>query len=108
MLVDSSVKAQVHGDGGAKISELIRYIQGVVIDLDGGSLTDILCTDNGLFDADGEAKVFAWLIEAVNKSLSSILERGGYRNATIVVIFKKGPELVEFVKVHTTYLRKAL
>ena len=53
-----SVEAQVHGDGGAKINELIYHIQGVVIDLDGGSLTDILCTDIGLFDADGEAKVF--------------------------------------------------
>ena len=59
------MKAQVHGDGGAKISELIHHIQGVVIDLDGGSLTDIICT----LDAYGEAKVFVLPRETVNKSL---------------------------------------
>ena len=42
-----SVKVQVHGDGGAKISDLIHHNQSVVIDLDGGSLTDILCTGIG-------------------------------------------------------------
>ena len=59
MLDDFSVKAQVHGDSGAKISELIHHLQGVVVDLDGGSLTDISCTDIGLLDTDGEAKVCA-------------------------------------------------
>ena len=32
-------------------------------------LIDIFCTDISLFDADGEAKVFAWPREAVDKSL---------------------------------------
>ena len=59
MPVDFSVKAQVNGDGGARINELIHHIQGVFIDVDGRSLTGILCIDIGLFDADGEAKVFA-------------------------------------------------
>ena len=59
MLVDFSVKAQVNGDAGGKISELIHHLQGVFIDVDGGSLTGILCIDIGLFDANGEAKVFA-------------------------------------------------
>ena len=40
-LLISVSRARVHEGGGAKISELTHHIQGVVIDLDGGSLTDI-------------------------------------------------------------------
>ena len=54
-----AVKAQVHGDGGARMSELSYHLEGVVVDLNGRRLTDICCTDIGLFDTDGEVKVFA-------------------------------------------------
>ena len=33
-LVDLSVKAQVHGDGGAKINELIHHLHDVVVNAD--------------------------------------------------------------------------
>ena len=54
-LADRSVKAQVHGDGGAEVGELIHLLQGVVVNLYGGSMPQILGTDQvGLFDADGK------------------------------------------------------
>ena len=43
-LADFNIKARVHRDGGAKISEPIHHLQGVVASKNGGSLPDISCT----------------------------------------------------------------
>ena len=72
ILILSSVSRDT-ADGGAKVGEILHYLQGVVADSNCRSGVDILNQYVGFLEADGKAKLCACICKASDKSLEGTL-----------------------------------